>query len=273
MRSTLDGCTTHCPLLKRFSYAWAIFPSSSNFELTAYCDVDWASCSDSRHSLTVFCVFMGGALVSWKTKKQSTVSHSTAKAEYGSMPLRFVSSDGYRMFFVILEFQFLFLSKCFANQAALHIMANPMFHERTKHIKIDCHVVRDAYKENFVAERMKHIEIDCHVVRDAYKENFFAERMKHIEIDCNVVCDAYKENFVAPSYVWSSLLLADLFTKILPLKFFSDLMSKLGLFSMVPSPTCGWAVEIGDTSATIAAAAMPTDLELEVEDDEVLDAG
>ncbi|KAL0339167.1 UNVERIFIED_CONTAM: Retrovirus-related Pol polyprotein from transposon RE1, partial [Sesamum angustifolium] len=69
-----------------------------------------------------FCIFLGDALVSWKTKKQSTVSCSTTEAEYHSM----------------------------AATAAIHITANLVFHERTKHIQMDCHIVRDAFKEGFI---------------------------------------------------------------------------------------------------------------------------
>ncbi|KAL0313121.1 UNVERIFIED_CONTAM: putative mitochondrial protein [Sesamum radiatum] len=58
---------------------------TSSFKLRAYCDADWASCSDSRRSLTEFCVFFGDALIFWKTKKQSVVSRSTTEVEYRSM--------------------------------------------------------------------------------------------------------------------------------------------------------------------------------------------
>ncbi|XP_020555103.1 uncharacterized protein LOC110013287 [Sesamum indicum] len=124
------------------------FPTTCNFELTAYCDGDWASCTDSRRSLTGYCIFLGAAL------------------------------------------------------AALHIMANPVFHERTKHIEIDCHVVRSAYKDGFLT----------------------------------------------PLHIHSSLQLADIFTKSLPLKTFAFLLAKLLLAALHSSPTCGGAVELGNVS-------------------------
>ncbi|KAL0322172.1 UNVERIFIED_CONTAM: Retrovirus-related Pol polyprotein from transposon RE2 [Sesamum calycinum] len=61
------------------------FPSSNPLTLTAYCDADWAGCLDSRRSVTGYCIFLGTALVSWKTKKQTTVARSTTEAEYRSL--------------------------------------------------------------------------------------------------------------------------------------------------------------------------------------------
>ncbi|KAK4384698.1 Retrovirus-related Pol polyprotein from transposon RE1 [Sesamum angolense] len=113
-------------------------------------DADWASCIDSRRSLTGLCVFLG-RLSFWKTKKQPTVSRSSAEAEYRSLAsticeLRWIS-------YLLQDFQVhvqtpipLFCD----NQAVVHITANPIFHERTKHLEIDCHLVREKYKEGFV---------------------------------------------------------------------------------------------------------------------------
>ncbi|XP_039163144.1 uncharacterized mitochondrial protein AtMg00810-like [Eucalyptus grandis] len=53
-----------------------------NMEMTAYCDADYATCPMSRRSISGYCIKLGDSLLSWKTKKQPTVSLSSAEAEY-----------------------------------------------------------------------------------------------------------------------------------------------------------------------------------------------
>uniref|UniRef100_A0A3Q7G7Y5 Reverse transcriptase Ty1/copia-type domain-containing protein n=1 Tax=Solanum lycopersicum TaxID=4081 RepID=A0A3Q7G7Y5_SOLLC len=54
----------------------------SDLPITAYCDSDWAACSDSKRSVSGYLVLMGDNHVSWKSKKQSTISLSSAEAKY-----------------------------------------------------------------------------------------------------------------------------------------------------------------------------------------------
>jgi len=82
-------------------------------------------------------------LVSWKSKKQATISRSSSEAEY-----RAWASATYELQWVnfLLE-EFKVHSQQPAtlycdNKSALHIATNPIFHERTKHIEIDCQVIR-----------------------------------------------------------------------------------------------------------------------------------
>ncbi|KAL0394985.1 UNVERIFIED_CONTAM: Retrovirus-related Pol polyprotein from transposon RE1 [Sesamum latifolium] len=128
------------------------FPSSNSLKLQAYYDADWASCLDSRRSVTDFCVFLGNVLISRKTKKRATISRSSAEAEYHSMGA------------TVCELQWIsYLLRDFGlpvhtpipmfcdNRATIHIMANPVFHERTKHLDIDCYIVHNQYKQDSVA--------------------------------------------------------------------------------------------------------------------------
>jgi len=59
-----------------------LFPRDSQIQLTGFSDADWGTCIDSRRFITSYFFFIGSSLISWKTKKQNTVSRSSSEAEY-----------------------------------------------------------------------------------------------------------------------------------------------------------------------------------------------
>ena len=68
------------------SPGWGLFfPCNSTIQLLGFSDVDWGSCVDSRKSISGYYFFLGHSLISWKSKKQTIVSRSSAKAEYHTL--------------------------------------------------------------------------------------------------------------------------------------------------------------------------------------------
>ena len=83
-------------------------------------------------------------MISWRSKKQNTVALSSAEAEYCAMMSATKELVWPRNLLQQLKLGDLQDTKLICdNQAALHIASNPVFHERTKHIEIDCHYVRE----------------------------------------------------------------------------------------------------------------------------------
>ena len=124
-----------------------LLATDSAATLTAYCDSDWVGCPFSRKSTTGYCIFFGSSPISWKVKKQAVTARSSSEAEYRAM-----ASTTCEVTWLIALLKDLGLTrlpptllKC-DNQAALAIAANPVLHERTKHVEIDCHFVRDHVK-------------------------------------------------------------------------------------------------------------------------------
>lgn len=127
------------------------FSANSKLHLKAFSDADWGSCPDTRRSVTGFCIFLGDSLVSWKAKKQSITSRSSAKAEYRALAA--TTSELTWIVQLLRDFhvQISAPATIFCdNQAAIHIATNPIFHERTKHIELDCHFIRDKIVDGLI---------------------------------------------------------------------------------------------------------------------------
>ncbi|GJX25725.1 putative RNA-directed DNA polymerase [Tanacetum coccineum] len=130
--------------LKSAPGAGIIYTKSATSSISAYADSDWAKCKMTRRSVSGYCVFVCGGLVSWKSKKQATLSRSSAEAEYRSM-----ASVVCEVMWIVkvlkdLNFSSNIPAVLFCdNSSAIQIAANPVMHEKTKHFDIDVHLIRE----------------------------------------------------------------------------------------------------------------------------------
>lgn len=89
--------------------------------------------------------------MSWKSKKQSTVSRNSAEAELRSVASTVAEIVWLTGLFKDVGVQVKLPVRLFCdNKAAIQIAAHPIFHERTKHFDIDCHFVRVKILEGII---------------------------------------------------------------------------------------------------------------------------
>lgn len=128
------------------------FKKNEHLRVEGYTDSDWAGDITDRKSTSGYFTFVGGNLVTWRSKKQKVVALSSAEAEFIGITkglqeliwlrrilseLGFGPSDGMRLF-------------C-DNKAAIAISQNPVQHDRTKHIEVNRHFIRQNLEENTIS--------------------------------------------------------------------------------------------------------------------------
>lgn len=132
-----------------------LYKSHGHLQVECYTDADWAGSLDDRRSTSGYCTFVGGNLVTWRSKKQSVVARSSAEAEFRSMAHGICEVLWLK---IILRELGLFQQKPMMlycdNKAALNIAHNPVLHSRTKHIEIDRHFIKEKLERRIVCIKM-----------------------------------------------------------------------------------------------------------------------
>ncbi|WMV41466.1 hypothetical protein MTR67_034851 [Solanum verrucosum] len=129
-----------------------VYRNNGHTRIECFANADWAGSKIDRRSTTGYCVFVGGNLVSWRSKKQNVVSRSSAESEYRAMARSTCEIMWIHHLLSEVGLKYPTPSKLWCdNQAALHIASNPVYHERTKHIEVDCHFIGEKIQENLIS--------------------------------------------------------------------------------------------------------------------------
>ncbi|KAI3729916.1 hypothetical protein L6452_18588 [Arctium lappa] len=129
---------------------------SPEHKLIAYTDADWAGCPNTRRSTSGYCVYLGDNLLSWSSKRQPTISRSSAEAEYRGVANVVSETCWIRNLLLELHVPTSIATLVYCdNVSAVYLSCNPVQHQRTKHIELDIHFVREHVTRGQV--RVSHI--------------------------------------------------------------------------------------------------------------------
>jgi hypothetical protein len=117
---------------------------SNSLLITRFSDADWAGSLDDRRYTRGYTIFLGEKLISWSARKQNIVSWSSTETEYKTVANTTTEIMWVQIMMHELRIPCSVAAKLWCdNLGAKYFLANPIFHARTKHIKVDYHFVRE----------------------------------------------------------------------------------------------------------------------------------
>ncbi|KAJ0444834.1 putative RNA-directed DNA polymerase [Helianthus annuus] len=121
-----------------------LFQPNNHLRIQAYTDADWAGDKGDRKSTSGYFTLVGGNLVTWRSKKQKVVALSSAEAEFRGIARGLAEVLWIRKLLTEIGFPQLEASTIMCdNEAAIQISENPVQHDRTKHVEVDRHFIKE----------------------------------------------------------------------------------------------------------------------------------
>jgi Reverse transcriptase (RNA-dependent DNA polymerase) len=160
------------------------FRKNEHLRVEGYTDSDWAGDVIDRKSTSGYFTFVGGNLMTWRSKKQKVVALSSAEAEFRDIAkglqellwLRRVMGD---LGFEPKEAMNLFCD----NKSAITISQNPIQHDRTKHIEVDRHFIRQNLEEEVI--RLPHVRTEeqlAYILTKGVSSTIFHQTLRKLDM-------------------------------------------------------------------------------------------
>ena len=155
-----DPKPPHCVVIKRIlrylrgttNYQLSYGPGS-DIKVTAYCDADFANDPDTRKSISGFAFMLNGGCFAWSLKKQTSVSLSTAEAEYIAAVHAAKSAAWLRI--LLTELRLIDnepIDLRIDNMSAIALInLDNSVNERSKHIEVHYHWIHDAVRKSIIS--------------------------------------------------------------------------------------------------------------------------
>ena len=152
-------------------------------EMHTYCDADWGGDSKERRSTSGYAVFLGKSLVSWNSKMQNCIALSTMEAEYVSMCEALKETLWIKQLLYELNQQVETTTTYCDNQAAISLVKEPKGHQRSKHIEIKYHFIRNALDDNAIKiEYIKSEDNVADILTKVTTKNKFVDQRQRLGI-------------------------------------------------------------------------------------------
>ena len=138
--------------LKGTSSREIFYKKNRHLDLLAYTDADWAGDRNDRRSTSGYFTLVGGNLVTCKSKKQKVVALSSAEAEFLGIAKGITEVMWLKKLLSELHFPQRKACKLFCdNKEAISISKNSVQRDRTKHVEIDRHFIKEKLQNKIIS--------------------------------------------------------------------------------------------------------------------------